>query len=151
MIKNSNVKDNIWIGIIQFSGYLALAAGFYGYMILMPPIHCQDLYKKIDELISTSADRTVNNARFYPMYFNNRNFYDVPVCLMFNNRIMFAPDAMAAGKLEPMIIYFSDSDPVAKFLFPIDEEKYQKLAQDPKAEKVRPKLKGNIGTKYFDI
>ncbi len=151
VLKNETIEDKCWIGVIQFAGHLALAAGFSGYMIIIPPIHCQDLYMKIDELITTSIDRTVNLAGFYPIYFKNRHFYDVPVCLMFDNKIMFAPDAMAAGKLETMTIYFSTSDPVAKFSYPINNKQFQKLSKNPESEKKRIKLRGKIATKYFDI
>jgi len=151
VLKNKTVKDKTWIGIVQFSGHLALAAGFYGYMIIIPPIHCRDLYMKIDELITTSIDRTVKSTGFYPIYFKNRNFYDVPVSLMFENKIMFIPDAMAAGKIEIMTIYFSTSDPVAKFLSPIDDEQFQKLSRDPESVKKRVRLRGKTEAKYFDI
>ena len=102
-------------------------------------------------MTATIPDKTFADCGFYQMFFTNRYFYDVPVSLLFDNKIMSAPDAMIAGKVKTMTIHFSGKDPEAKFLYPVDNEQRKNLTSNPDNSKIKIKVRGKFDVKYFDI
>lgn len=145
-LKCDGIQDDYWLGVISVNGKYVLAAGFYGFAVILPSVTETNIYDQFQSMSNGLDSKHTIKAGFYPMIFINKHFYDAPVCLVYENKLLFSPDAYIERHIEAVTIYFSNKYQKAKFLFPTPDHEFEALKKQSDSEVVEINARGNVST-----
>ncbi len=121
-----------WFGLVTIADEIMLTMGLEDCMIFFPPADRPEVYSKLGNDFTGYIGKD-----FRPLEFWKKPYYGPPVSVMFDNRVLVAPNA-SFDTSSQIIIHFSSFSDKAKILGSVSKEKFEKLEKTPGAVKIHP-------------
>lgn len=128
----NGVRWKPWFGLITITGEIMLTMGLENCMVFFQPADRLQVYSKLGNDFTGYIGKDIR-----PIQFWKKPFYGPPVSVMFDNRVLVAPNA-SFDTSSHIVIYFASSSSEAQILRSVSEEKFKKLKKTPGAVKIHP-------------
>jgi len=115
-----------WIGLISISNEIMLVFGIENSLVLFQPADRLNLY---EEICNDFEGKIGTDIR--PISFFQKPFYGPKVGLLFNERMLVAPDMMTSSCHYEVVILFTSNNTEAKILKPCSRGKAEELEKKP--------------------
>lgn len=118
-----NSNHELWYGIAHIGSEYVPAFGINDYMVVYPPSDSPDLYKSLKPNYND-----VNIFKISP--FMGCKEQIAPVILMYDDRVLIAPDALENLKKTLTAVIFTKDNPKGYFLTPTSEDEFEKYKNE---------------------
>lgn len=128
----NGVRWKPWFGLVTVADEIMLTVGLENCMVFFQPADRPEVYSKLGDDFTGYIGKD-----FRPLEFWKKPYYGPPVSVMFDNRVLVAPNASFDASSH-IIIHFSSFSDKAQTLGSVSKEKFKKLEKTPGAVKIHP-------------
>ncbi len=123
-----------WVGFMALDGNMVPIFAFKRYVAVFPPRDRPNLYKSLDVSV-----RNIRASDLHPISFSKAPSYGPAIVLLFENRLIVAPEPLPTSKDLVLALYFSSERRQPSMLRSVTEDEYQRLKKEERA-KVRAEV-----------
>lgn len=124
-----------WVGVMAIDGDMVPVFAFKRYAVVFPPRDRPNFYKNLGVF-----SRNVNASDLHPISFSKKPSYGPAIVLLFENRIIIAPDHVPTSKDSVLAIHFSSKSLQPSILKPVTEHEFQRLKEEKGAIVIKAKV-----------
>lgn len=124
-----------WFGIIPIDSNFVPTFGVKKQLIVFPPRDRLNFYESLE-----TGSRNIKFSDIRPISLSNKPYYGPPVAVMFEDRVLVAPDLSNNSKDSLVVIFFTKDSAKGHILKPIEKKKFEELKKLDNARLIQVKL-----------
>lgn len=136
------IFERPWIGVGHVRGELTLLTGMSDRIVFLPPADREYFYSQLG-----SGFDNLRLSDYRILQFSVRHYYNMPVGVMFGDRVIVAPDPILKGTVPGNFILFLPGEGSPRLLRPVSEKECEQLRQLPNAVAIRPRYQLQVPEK----
>lgn len=123
-----------WIGLVTISGEIMLTMGIESSLVLFQPADRINLYDELCEDFTGKVGTDIRVINFF-----SEPFYGPKVGVLFDRRILVAPDMIKSEGFYDIVMSFTSGSTIGQLLYPCSKEKFEELKKLPNSVYTRIK------------